>query len=314
MGRNEAAIVAHHPDPDHRSDTAFSEFGAGRGLIWGLAGGDQCRAWNNRRVERTRVMFFKKGPKQVNEADLDPIAQELIPHPGVSYIEYMAEVVHTKGSKRYLEIGTNFGSSLAPITCSSIAIDPTFRLTMEVVGTKKTCLMYQMTSDDFFAEHDPKALLGGPLDVAFLDGMHLYEFLVRDFYNTEKSCSRESLIILHDCLPGTFEMTNRQFKPAMLNVRYQNYWTGDVWKVMPILAKYRPDLRVVYVDCPPTGLAIISNCDPKSTVLETNYKAIVEEFKESDRDMDMLKQFLSGVTNLSSREYTGKLIEAKLWA
>ncbi len=185
---------------------------------------------------------------------------------------------------------------------------------MDVIGAKPVCLMYQMTSDNFFAEYDPKALLGDVLYTAFLDGMHLYEYLLRDFYNTEKHCHQKSLIILHDCLPGTFEMTNREHKPAMLNKRYTNYWTGDVWKMLPILKKYRPDLKIAYIDCPPTGLAVISNCDPMSAVLETNYLSIVEEFKESKEDLDKLKQFLSSIEILSSKEYAAEAIEAKLWA
>ncbi len=32
------------------------------------------------------------------------------------------------------------------------------------------------------------------------------------------------------------------------------YWTGDVWKLIPILQRYRPDLQLTLFDAPPSGL------------------------------------------------------------
>ena len=59
-----------------------------------------------------------------------------------------------------------------------------------------------MTSDEFFAEHDLRELLGGPVELAFIDGLHLFEQVLRDFVNLERCSTAHTVIILHDCLPA----------------------------------------------------------------------------------------------------------------
>jgi hypothetical protein len=248
-----------------------------------------------------RRMFFRKRPKREEESGKigdeqradqhPPEAEELISHSGMLYIDKIADTANAANT--YFEIGTYNGASLAPIHCASIAVDPEFRLTENVMVGKRVCHLYQETSDDFFASYDPKSILGNPIDTAFLDGMHLYEFLLRDFINIEKHCRPDSTIFLHDCLPPTFEMTNRDGKAATLN--YKDYWTGDVWKVIPILQKYRPDLKLTFFDCPPTGLVAITNLDPGSSILSARYEQAVSEAAEGPRDMSTLRLFLSSV-------------------
>jgi hypothetical protein len=57
-------------------------------------------------------------------------------------------------------------------------------------------------------------------------------------------------------------------------------WTGDVWKLIPILAKYRPDITVEVLDCWPTGLLQVKKLDTKSSALQDNYETIVREFRD----------------------------------
>jgi hypothetical protein len=177
--------------------------------------------------------------------------------------------------KRYLEIGTWTGGSLALASCASLAIDPHFGLATDVVTVKPVCALYQMTSDDFFGNHDPTQVLGGPIDLAFLDGLHLFEALLRDFINTEKYCRRNSVIVLHDCIPPVLAWTPRTPPPG-------DAWTGDVWKVPLILRKYRPELKIYPLDSPPSGVVLITNLDPASSVLSGGYYDIVEEFRGLD--------------------------------
>jgi hypothetical protein len=42
------------------------------------------------------------------------------------------------------------------------------------------------------------------------------------------------------------------------------------------LRQWRPDLRITVLDAYPTGLACITNLDPSSMLLTTNYSAIVD--------------------------------------
>ena len=50
---------------------------------------------------------------------------------------------------------------------------------------------------------------------------------------------------------------------------------GDVWKIMPILARHRPDLELSVIDAAPSGMAVVRNLDPKNMVLSAGFKTIV---------------------------------------
>lgn len=192
--------------------------------------------------------------------------------------------------KSYLEVGTLHGQTLAIPQCPSIGVDPRFALTHDVAGGKPQTHLYQMTSDDFFRRHDARAVLGvKSIDLFFLDGLHIYEFLLRDFLHAERLAARNSVILMHDCLPLEAVMTYRSqdeyLAVGAAQARIPGWWTGDVWKILPILARHRPDLKIVAIDCPPSGLIAVTNLDPASTVLEERYAGIVEEFAGLDDAM-----------------------------
>jgi hypothetical protein len=86
------------------------------------------------------------------------------------------------------------------------------------------------------------------------------------------------VILLHDCVPFDMEMTTRDIANLP-----RGAWTGDVWKLVPILLAWRPELTLTVLDCQPTGLVCVSGLDPKNRVLAGSYDRIVAEF----RDMTM---------------------------
>lgn len=182
--------------------------------------------------------------------------------------------------RTYLEIGVEHGETLALAHCPSIGIDPAMQIDQQAIGDKSACLLYRMPSDRFFETHDPAALLGDRIDFAFLDGMHLFEFLLRDFMNVERSCRRNSLIVLHDCVPTDPYLARRHRQDESLRgiTRIPGGWCGDVWKTVLILRKYRPDLRIYSFDSALTGMVIVTNLDPESQVLGENYAEAVEMF------------------------------------
>ena len=178
----------------------------------------------------------------------------------------------------YLEIGTETGRTLEMARCASIAIDPEFRLDRDVKAGKPSCGLYEMTSDAFFASHDPTALLGAPIDFAFIDGMHRYEFALRDFMNVERHCRPNSIIVLHDCLPVDTHMARVDQRDRQFAARAEHEvgWAGDTWKAIWILRRYRPDLRLFAFDAPPSGLVVVTNLDSTSTVLRDRYDEAVK--------------------------------------
>lgn len=138
------------------------------------------------------------------------------------------------------------------------------------MAVSETTAIVEATSDEFFARNDLRGLLGGlEVDLAFIDGMHLFEFALRDFINLERACGRDSVIAVHDCDPPNAEAAARERTTA--------FWTGDVWKLVLCLKRHRPDLRVAVVDVPPSGLGIVTNLDPGSTLLEERFAQICDE-------------------------------------
>ena len=190
---------------------------------------------------------------------------------------------HTLGSlhlalkpRTYFEIGTLHGQTLRLATCPAVAVDPNFQLADDLIGGRPNWSLFEQTSDVFFAEHDLQALLGGPVGLAFLDGMHQFDFLLRDFINTEKACNAASVVLMHDGLPRDAAMTGAADGTAAS--RFPGYWTGDVWKLVPILRRWRPDLEVIGLDAQPTGLIAVTGLNPESRVLSDHYDAIVAEW------------------------------------
>jgi hypothetical protein len=212
-------------------------------------------------------------------------------HAGTPYTDALAQLSLKRAVARYFEIGVQAGRNLSRIPCEhAIGVDPAFQITQNVAGNnKKRVSLFQTTSDRYFNDYDTYEELGGPVDLAFLDGMHLFEYLLRDFYNTEAVCSPQSLIAIHDCMPLNAIMAGRNEQQVAIDAKgtdFERYWTGDVWKIVPILRKYRPDLHVLLIDCPPTGLVLVTNLDPGSTALQDNYLQIVGEFAAIPNDND----------------------------
>ncbi|WP_146101952.1 class I SAM-dependent methyltransferase [Rhodopila globiformis] len=201
---------------------------------------------------------------------------------GPRHEEVLAALHQLLTPRTYLEIGIEQGQTLRAARCPSIAIDPVFSIDQSIIGEKPECLLYRMPSDRFFDKHDPVTLLGEQLDLAFLDGLHLYEFLLRDFINVEACCRRNSVIVLHDCVPTDLYLArrDRQDESLRAQTRIPGGWCGDVWKTVLILRAYRPDLRIETFDSAYTGVVLVTNLDPESQVLTERYVEAVESFAE----------------------------------
>lgn len=206
------------------------------------------------------------------------------PLAGAQYLRLLAAVHREVAPARYFEIGTQKGASLALAACPSVAVDPRFLLPEGFLDSRPATRLFAQTSDAFFAAHDLTAVLGGPVDLAFLDGMHRFEFLLRDFINTERHCTPGSVVMLHDCVPVCSQITHR--RPGAPRIAAHDVmpgaWAGDVWKLLPILREHRPDLRLTVFDARPTGLALVTGLDPASRVLAEGYEQIVPGWMERD--------------------------------
>lgn len=192
------------------------------------------------------------------------------------YLDLLAEIHRRAHPRTYLEIGMRTGDSLALASPETIivGIDPCATVRSKINADAR---LFFETSDDFFAGHDVRAVLdGNPIDLAFIDGMHLFEFALRDFRNVEAAATPESVVLIHDCLPTSAAMATRERGTAM--------WTGDTWKLVCILREFRPDLDVRTVAVKGSGLGIVRNLDPANRVLHDRYDEAVERFMDMPFD------------------------------
>jgi hypothetical protein len=186
------------------------------------------------------------------------------------YYQLLERIHRLLRPRTYVEIGFRNGRSfaLARTAEHSVAIDPAPDVRFALPPGGK---LFALTSDEFFDKHDLRAELGNhPVDLAFIDGMHLFEFALRDFINLEKYCTASSTILIHDGYPQDAVSAARE-RTTML-------WSGDVWKLVLCLKRYRPDLSIATADAPPTGLVIVRKLNPASTIVTENLEAICAEF------------------------------------
>ncbi|MDX8346380.1 class I SAM-dependent methyltransferase [Cognatiyoonia sp. IB215446] len=196
---------------------------------------------------------------------------------GLHYLKVLAGIEDRLNPDLYLEIGSRTGSSLISRGCSFIAIDPVFNLKSSDFQSAGDMYFFRKTSDDFF---ESEFLMRNSLvpDLAFIDGMHHFENALKDFMNCERAMSRDGIICFHDVVPFNAEMTTRDENYLSVGTA----WTGDVWKVVPALKKYRPDLKIDVLNANRTGLCCVSDLNPESSVLEEHFDTIVEEFVPID--------------------------------
>lgn len=193
---------------------------------------------------------------------------------GEYYLDVLRRIHEYLRPRTYLEIGVDRGRSLrlALPGTQAIGVDPAPKLEAELAPNAR---VYRETSDDFFARHDVRGEFGGlPVDLAFIDGMHHFEFALRDFVNIERCCDRDSTIVIDDCLPRDRATAQRE--------RCTEFWTGDVWKLVLVLKKYRPGLLIHTIAAPPTGVCVVRGLDPASRVLAEKLEAITAEFMPLD--------------------------------
>lgn len=188
---------------------------------------------------------------------------------GPWYLDVMSMIhVHVQ-PRTYIEIGVESGQSIAlalPET-RAIGVDPEPKISVPLGPQTR---IFAERSDDYFSGHDVRAELGGlPLDLAFIDGMHQFEFALRDFMNIERLSSPDSTVLVHDCFPLSRLTAERE--------RRTMFWSGDIWRLIVLLKKHRPDLAVNVIATAPTGLGVIRRLDPGSRVLHERYQEIVRE-------------------------------------
>ena len=198
---------------------------------------------------------------------------------GVAYATFVQRLVEHSGASSFFQIGPGLESETDKIKADLVWVSSRLGSATSISVERQRTFVYRMASDVFFARERLRDIFLLGIDVAFIDGEHLIEVVLSEFIATERACRRTSVIVLHDCLPLNERMAERAFRrDETEDAATRNFWTGDAWKIVPILRTYRPEIDITYVDCPPTGLVVCSNLNSSSQVLGDSQADILLAF------------------------------------
>src|SRR5262249_16919395 len=85
---------------------------------------------------------------------------------------------------------------------------------------------------------------------------------------------------------------------------HPDWWTGDAWKLIPVLRAHRPDLTLRAFDAQPSGLLAATGLDPASTLLADRFETIVARYRDlsAAEEAELFAQSQAGLTVHSTTE------------
>jgi len=137
-------------------------------------------------------------------------------------------------TRNYLEIGVEAGSTFNALNFQSkTAVDKKFIFKYE---NSPAITYHEMTSDEFFIQAIEKKY---KYDLIFIDGYHLFEFVLRDLVNSFLVSHKNTIIVLDDVIPSDYfsQLRSQQLcnKLKQENKISNRDWMGDVYKIIPII-------------------------------------------------------------------------------
>ena len=168
-------------------------------------------------------------------------------HKKSSRFDIINKIIKKKKFESYLEIGCQSDVNFSKIIIKNkIGVDP------QSGGT------HRMTSDDFFKQN--KSIF----DLIFIDGLHVYEQVLKDIENSLKVLNDNGVILIHDCLPAKiWHQTIPQTHSS---------WNGDVWKSI-VKSRTRIDIDTYTIEAD-QGLGLILKRENKDLLIDK-----IENFK-----------------------------------
>lgn len=143
--------------------------------------------------------------------------------------------------KRYLEIGVQYGKSLLanPIPFR-VGVDPFLQFDVRTCSSPDLQL-FEMTSDEYFTHYKHEE----PFDVIYIDGLHQFEQVVRDFMNSLSVAHEKTIWIIDDTVPcDIFSALRVQAETVALRKKQTGHhstaWHGDVYKFVFFLNSFFP--------------------------------------------------------------------------
>tara|TARA_B100000945_G_scaffold321348_1_gene335355 strand:+ start:961 stop:1638 length:678 start_codon:yes stop_codon:yes gene_type:complete len=121
--------------------------------------------------------------------------------------QIIQKIIDKKKYNKYLEIGCFKDETFSEIKIKDkVGVDP-------ISGGN-----VRLTSDNFFRTNKDK------FDIIFIDGLHTFNQVKKDIYNSLNTLNEDGLLLIHDCLP-------KRIRDQMVP-RAHEHWNGDVWKAL----------------------------------------------------------------------------------
>lgn len=201
-------------------------------------------------------------------------------------------LVDAKGYRNYLEIGVFLGHVFFFIRArNKVGVDPNvswgfFKKLKPAIRYRNlstlTARVYKCTSDSFFAGVAPRIYKRQGIDIAYVDGMHEYGYVLRDVEHTLRYLSKGGAIVLHNCNPATADaaVSFEQWEER----GFTGNWNGDVWRAIVHLRSLREDVQVFVLDTD-QGLGIITYGKPEKRLpfSTRDVRALTYEGLEANR-------------------------------
>jgi hypothetical protein len=205
--------------------------------------------------------------------------------------EVIQYLINKKKYKRYLEIGVFNGEVFFKTRARyKFAVDPVFRFVRETKykmmfnnRSNVNARYFTKTSDQFFKEDAARLFSKKKIDICFIDGMHEFDFVLRDTINTLKYLDEGGVIILHDCNPLTAEAEVSYAEWEKKG--FAGEWNGDVWKIIVYLISMVDDINVFTLDTD-QGLGIITKGSGKGKLHFTEEQIRQMTFKDIDKNRE----------------------------
>jgi Methyltransferase domain len=200
-------------------------------------------------------------------------------------LHILQTLMREKNLNHYLEIGVFNAHIFFRIKSNfKTAVDPEFQFDwLRKAGksilnpTNFFAHYFEKTSDDFFQQDAPELFRKKKIEISLIDGMHEYEFALRDIENTLFYSSENVVIVVHDCNPKAPEA-----EVPFADWKARNFtgtWNGDVWKAILHLRSLRHDVNAFVLDTD-HGLGIITRQKPENRLSYT--KEQIGKFRYED--------------------------------
>lgn len=187
--------------------------------------------------------------KFAEQQNVFPIKKLPVQQTGEPIIDRINELCQLSGAQTYLEIGVRDGHTFHMVaTPHKTGVDPAFTFDIKKYESQPGIFLFSCPSDEFFANYNvltpPKYNKPVSYDIIYIDGMHKFEYVCRDFLNSLAHASDNAIWIFDDTVPSDSwsadadSMRIRKYS-AMIGSKHP-HWHGDVFKMIPLLHDFYP--------------------------------------------------------------------------